>query len=331
MRLRSLPSVIAPMIVVLSACSMPAIAQQKIRAAWSQTPGHLLPLIFTGKHGLVHYGKSYTVELVRMQASGPMMQALVAGEIEMGALATTMLYVLTNNAKTDVRLVADVIQDRPGWWSSPFMVRNDSGISKVEDLRGRRVGTASIGASSDTAMRTYLRRHGLTDKDFNTIEVAFGNIPAMLMAGKIDMGIILPQFQKSVDHAVVKPLFTMNDATGSQQTVGIIMKKDVIDKNRAVLLDVFEDYVRGTRWFLDPANRDAAIKVAMEFTKQPRESLDYFLTKNDYFRDPDARPYLEGAQKALDVSHEAGVFPNKFDVKPYVDTSLIDEAKARIK
>ncbi len=318
---------------VLALPGGPVSAQQpmKVRIAWSQTPGHLAPLIFSGKNGLVHIGKSYTAELVRMQASGPMMQALVGDEIEMGALATTMLYVLTNNAKADVRLVADVIQDRPGWWSSPFMVRKDSGINKVEDLRGKRVGTASIGASSDTAMRTYLRRHGLTDKDFNSIEVAFGNIPAMLMAGKIDLGIILPQFQKSVDHNVVKPLFSMNDATGSQQTVGIIMKKAVIDKHRAVMLDVFEDYIRGTRWFLDPANREAAIKVAMDFTKQPRESLEYFLTRDDYFRDPDARPFIEGAQRALDVSTEAGVFPNKFDVKPYLDTSLVDEAKARIK
>ena len=331
MRIRSVASALAVIAFSFVAASSSVSAQMKIRAAWSQTPGHLLPLIFTGKQGLVHYGKSYTVDLIRMQASGPMMQALVGGEIEMGALATTMLYVLTNNAKADVRLVADVIQDRPGYWSSPFMVRNDSGINKVEDLRGKRVGTASIGASSDTAMRTYLRRHGLTDKDFNSIEVAFGNIPAMLMAGKIDLGIILPQFQKSVDHTQVKPLFTMNDATGTQQTVGIIMKKDVIDKNRAVLLDFFEDYIRGTRWFLDPANREAAIKVATEFTKQPRESLDYFLTKRDYYRDPDARPYLEGAQQALNVSHEAGVFPTKFDVKPYVDASLIDEAKARIK
>lgn len=329
MRIRSV-AVVAAIMLSLAAWSPQATAQQKIRAAWSQTPGHLLPLIFTGKQGLVHYGKSYTVDLIRMQASGPMMQALVGGEIELGALATTMLYVLTNNAKADVRLVGDVIQDRPGWWSSPFMVRNDSGITKVEDLKGKRIGTASIGASSDTAMRTYLRRHGLTDKDFNTIEVAFGNIPAMLMAGKIDLGIILPQFQKSVDHSQVKPLFTMNDATGTQQTVGIIMKKDVIDKNRAVLLDFFEDYIRGTRWFLDPANREAAIKVAMDFTKQPRPSLDYFLTKKDYFRDPDARPSLEGARQALNVSHEAGVFPTKFDVKPYIDFSLIDEAKQRI-
>jgi sulfonate transport system substrate-binding protein len=331
MRLRSVASVIVSLGISLAALSLPAAAQMKIRAAWSQTPGHLLPLIFSGKQGLVHYGKSYTVELVRMQASGPMMQALVGNEIEVGALATTMLYVLTNNAKADVRLVADVIQDRPGYWSSPFMVRRDSGINKVEDLRGKRVGTASIGASSDTAMRTYLRRHGLTDKDFNSIEVAFGNIPAMLMAGKIDLGIILPQFQKSVDHSQVKPLFTMNDATGSQQTVGVIMKKETIDKHRVVLLDFFEDYIRGTRWFLDPANREAAIKVAMDFTKQPRESLDYFLTKNDYYRDPDARPFIEGAQQALNVAHEAGVFPVKFDVKPYVDPSLIDEAKARIK
>ncbi len=196
--------------------------------------------------------------------------------------------------------------------------------------RRRHLGTATIGASSDTGMRTMLRRHGLGDKDFNTIEIQFGNIPAMLMGNKIDMGIILPQFQRMVDHNQVKPLFTMADAVGNQQTVSMIMRKDVIEKNRAVLLDMFEDYIRGTRWFLDPANREAAIKVAMDFTKQPRDSLEYFLTRKDYYRDPDARTYVEGAQRAMDISTEAGVFKERFDVKPYIDTSLVDDAKKRI-
>ncbi len=332
MRLRSLATAGLVVVAGLMVWSVAAFAQQpqKIRIAWSQTPGHLAPLIFSGKNGLVHYGKSYTVDLIRMQGTGPMVTAIAGGEIEMGAMATTAIYLFINNAKIDARIVADVIQDRDGWWSSPFMVRNDSGINKVEDLKGKRIGTATIGASSDTAMRAMLRRHGLKDTDFNTIEIQFGNIPAMLMAGKIDMGIILPQFQRMVDHTQVKPLFSMAQAVGNQQTVSMIMRKDVIDKNRTVLIDVFEDYIRGTRWFLDPANREAAIKVAMDFTKQPRESLEYFLTRKDYYRDPDARTYIEGAQRAMDVSVETGVFPIKFDVKPYIDTSLIDDAKTRI-
>lgn len=328
MLLRRLPLILA----LLTVLTVGAQAQQpmKIRAAWSQTPGHLMPLIYAGKNGLVHYGKSYTVDLIRMQGTGTMVAAIAAGEIELGSMATTAVYLFVRNANTDVRLVADVIQDRAGWWSSPFMVRRDSGIDKVEDLKGKRIGSATIGASSDTGMRVMLRRHGLGDKDFNTIEVAFGNMPAMLMANKIDMAIILPQFQKSVDHAVVKPLFTMNDAVGEQQTVGVIMRKDVIDKHRAVLLDFFEDYVRGTRWFLDEKNRAAALKVAADFTKQPAASLEYAFTRNDYFRDPDARPSIEGAQRTMDVSVEAGVFKERFDIKPYIDTSLVDEGKRRI-
>ena len=246
------------------------------------------------------------------------------------ALGSTSVYLLVKKANTEARIVADVIQDRVGWWSSPFMVAKDGPIKKIEDLKGKRIGTNAIGSAGDTSMRVVLRKHGLTDKDFNSIEIQFGNMPAMLAEGKIDMSIILPQFIKMVDQTKFVPLFTNFDAAGEQQTVSMMMRKDFIDKNRAAVEDFFEDYVRATRWFLDPANREAALKIIVEFTKQPRESLDYALTKADYYRDPNARPDLKRVQNSIDASVEVGVLPEKFDATPYVDTSLVDQAIKRL-
>ncbi len=310
-----------------------ADAQQaplKIRVGWNQSPGHLASVLFLNKDNLRHAGKSYAVETIRFRGSTPQMQAIAAGEIEMAALGSTSVYLLVKKANTEARIVADVIQDRVGWWTSPFMVAKDGPIKKVEDLKGKRIGTNAIGSAGDTSMRVVLRKHGLTDKDFNSIEIQFGNMPAMLAEGKIDMSIILPQFIRQVDQTKFVPLFTNRDAAGEQQTVSMMMRKDFIDKNRGAVEDFFEDYVRATRWFLEPANREAALKIIIDFTKQPRESLDYALTKADYYRDPNARPDAKRTQASIDASVEAGVLPEKFDVAPYVDTSLVDQAIKRL-
>jgi sulfonate transport system substrate-binding protein len=334
MQFRALAGAALAATTVLSSVLSSAVeAQQapvKIRVGWNQSPGHLASVLFLNKDNLKHVGKSYTVETIRFRGSTPQMQAIAAGEIEMAALGSTSIYLLVKKANTDARIVADVIQDRVGWWSSPFMVAKDGPIKKIEDLKGKRIGTNAIGSAGDTSMRVVLRKHGLTDKDFNSIEVQFGNMPAMLAEGKIDMSIILPQFISKVDRTKFVPLFTNRDAAGEQQTVSMMMRKDFIDKNRAALDDFFEDYVRAQRWFLDPANREAAMKIIIEFTKQPRESLEYVLTKNDYFRDPNARPDAKRVQASVDASVLAGVLPEKFDASPYVDTSLVDQAVKRL-
>jgi len=152
----------------------------------------------------------------------------------------------------------------------------------------------------------------------------------MLMEGKIDMGLILPQYYKIMDQSKYSTLYTTRDAAGEQQNVSMMMRKDFIDKNRAALEDFFEDYVRAQRWFLNPANRDAAMKIVIDFTKQPPETLEYFLTKDDTYRDPNARPNAQFVQNSINASVQVGVLPEPFDVKPYVDTSLIDQAVKRL-
>ncbi len=302
----------------------------KIRIGWNQTPGHLVSVLFINKDNLRHAGKSYAVETIRFRGSSPQMQAMAAGKIELAALGSTAVYLLVKKANTDARIVADVVQEREGYWTNPFMVVRDGPIKKIEDLKGKRVGTNTIGSSGDTSMRVVVRRHGLKDADFNSIEIQFGNMPAMLAEDKIDMAIILPQFFSQVDQAKFRALFTTRDAAGEQQNVSMMMRKDFIDKNRAAVEDFFEDYVRATRWFLDPANREAAMKIIVDFTKQPRESLEYALSKADYFRDPNARPDARYVQNSINVSVQAGVLPEPFDVAPYVDTSLVDQAVKRL-
>lgn len=303
----------------------------KITVGWSQTPGHMAPLLFHNKSILKHYGKSYVVDAVRFRGSTAQLQALAAGKLDLAALSATALVLSVQNANIDARVVADVIQDHAPGWSSAFVVRKDSGINKIEDIKGKRVATNSIGSAIDTAMRVMLQRHGMGNDDVNTIEVSFGNMPAMLMEGKVDMAPILPQFVKAVDPAKTKRLFTSRDSVGEQQTVSLVANKEFIDKNRAALVDFFEDYIRALHWFLDPANRKEALQVVMDVTKRPLGAIDYAFTENDYYRDLDAVPNLKALQNSIDVTVKAGVLKKGLDVEKYADLSLVKEARKRIK
>lgn len=85
------------------------------------------------------------------------------------------------------------------------------------------------------------------------------------------------------------------------------------------------------RWFLDPQNRNEALAIAMQVTKQPEAELDYAFTKADFYRSPDMVPNMAAAQHEIDQSAKLGLLPKAVTLDPrYVDLSLVEEAKARI-
>jgi sulfonate transport system substrate-binding protein len=318
-------------------CAAAGAEPLMIRVGWVQTPGHLAPLIEAlGKaHPEVfrHLGKSYVMQAVRFRGTTPQIQAQAIGDLEVVSQSPSALALAITNAHLDERVVADVLQDgHPGYFSEYFVERADGPIKKIEDVKGKRIATNTIGSASDEAMRTMFRRHGIKDSDFTTVEANFATQPAMLEGGKVDMIGVLPQFAHGIiGNPNSRVLFRAVDAVGPTQAVIWAIRADVIAKHRPAFVDFFEDHIRARRWFLDPKNRPAALALASEVTKLPKDRLAYVFTKEDFYRSPDARPEIALVQKEIDESVKLKVLPKEVTISPhYVDLSLIEDAKRRI-
>jgi NitT/TauT family transport system substrate-binding protein len=306
----------------------------KIRIGWAVIPGQLTAVLFSKKDILKHYGTSYTVDTVHFRGSAPQITALAAGELDIAALAFSSFGLAIQNARMqDIRVIGDLYQDGIGdYYSSEYCVRADSPIQKVEDLKGKVLASNGIGGAIDMAMRKMLRDHKLEDKrDYRIVEIEFPNMVPALQEGKVDLvGLVTPFGINAIRQGIARRLFTIEDAMGETQTTLMAARKPFIDKNRAALVDFFEDAQRATHWFLDPANRDAALTIIADFTKQPKsEFADWVFTKKDYYRNPDVIPNLKALQNNLDVQKELGFLNISIDVSKYADTSLVEEAKKR--
>jgi sulfonate transport system substrate-binding protein len=306
----------------------------QIRIGWAQMPGHMIPVLFSHKEALKHYGTSYTVTPVLFRGSTPQITAMAAKELDMAAFSPSALALSITNAHMQPRVVADVIEDGiPGYHSDAFMVKADSDIKTITDLKGKRMGTNAIGSSMDTAMRVLTRNQGLMDhRDFTTIEAAFSSMPAMLDQGKIDCGpIVQPAADDLTKAGKLRILFTTADAVGPSQVVFLAARADFLAANKDAVTDFMEDYVRAFRWFMDPKNKEQAAATIADFMKQPPENFAYMFTKSDYYRDPYMVPNVKYIQTAVDAATQAGALKEGVKVAPnYVDLSFVNAAKQRI-
>jgi NitT/TauT family transport system substrate-binding protein len=309
-----------------------------IRIGWAQVPTQITPLVAalakTHPELFPNLNRTYTYEPQRFQGSPPQITAFASGEIEVAAFGPSALALAVTNAHLDPRVVADIAQDGDshGYYSTWWAVRKDSPIKSLADMKDHTAIVNAKGASTDMFLRETLRKHGVADNDFTEIEADFTNMLPMLEAGKGDIAPVMAQFNHDFEATGhYRKLFTTTDAVGGDDEVLFwVIKADFIAAHRAAIVDMLTDHMAAVRWFLDPANRNEALALTHDFTKQSLQSLDYVFTKDDVYRSPDLAPEIPPIQRDIDTAVSMKMLPASIQVAPhYVDLSLIEEAKKR--
>ena len=318
-------------------CGAASAEPLKIRIQTDVPPAHITPLMApAAQYGIYKYwGKSYVVEPVRLQGSGPGMTALAAGEIELAAQGAQTLTLLVNEAKLDVRAIAvQVSSGVPGYAATGFWVREGE-INTIDDLRGKVLGVNARGSTPDSTYRMLLGKKGWKEgPDYQIAEVRFAAQLAALDAKRVDVAFLVQPFDLQARRSgKFKMLFTTADVLGPTETLVYVGKTDWIAKNRPAIVDFLEDHMRMRKWMTstDPQIRAQVLKVTSELTKQPESEFEEWVyTNKDQHRALDLKIDVARLQKNIDDLKEVGVLTSTIDVKKYVDMSLAEEAGKRM-
>ena len=307
----------------------------KIRMSWVAPLANWGSIVLFKKDLMQHLGKSYTLETVHFNGTPPMITAIANNELEVASLAYSSLAIAIDNAGLDdLRVIADEFQDGvPGYFTEQYYVRKDSGIDKVEQLKGKVIASNAGGSAVDVAIRAMLKKHGLEDKrDYTMIEAPLPTMPAVLLEKKaVLVPAVLPFALNPKLREEGKVLFTQDEALGKTEMIVFAARKPFIDKNRAAMVDFMEDLLRVVQWYIDPKNHDAAAQIASQLTKAPVERFGWLFTKQDNYRDPNMLPDLAALQRNVDTVRDLGFTKKHIDVKAHADLSLVQEAAKRLK
>jgi NitT/TauT family transport system substrate-binding protein len=322
--------------LVLAASLARADEPTTLRIGWITVPISLAPIMSAKQDVTRHLGKTYTIEPIHFAGTSPMIAALASGDLDIAELSYSSFgLAIQNGHMTDLRMIADSLQDGVNAYSGPFVVRKDGPIKTIEDLKGKTVCVNVIGAGIDIGMRAMLRRHGLeAGRDYNVIEADFAHQTALLAEGKTDMTTTVSESVNDEElQRIARPLFDLKEAMGGPtQILARAARAGFLAKSRSAAVDYFEDEIREWHWYLDPKNRDAALAIVSDFNKKPAASYAKWIWTNDkdLYHDPDDRLNLDALQRNLKTQKEAGFLAIDIDAAQYSDLTIVADAAKRV-
>jgi len=259
-------------------------------------------------------------------AKGPdIMQAIIAGELDVGATASEAaisgrakgvpVYVVAGFAKGGARLVA----------------RPDVGIKSVKDLKGKKVGVTR-GSIQELLLAVELGQNGLTSsdapgKDVQLIYLSYPDLNAALLGKNLDAIMQTePQSSQALNKnfgvEVIKPY----DTPIGEPVRTLVMSEKFYKEHRPVAEKFMRCFVEATKTFID--SKATAEKYVTQTVFKGQISKDDF---NDAI---DNSPYTfditpEHIQISTDLMAKYGI--GKMEKPPvakdWVKTDLLEAAK----
>lgn len=181
-------SIAAAILAFSTACAPPALALEKISLGFTAVNGNAPDIIakdqgFFAKHGL-------DVEITLVRGGNVLIPSLVSNSMQIGTVGASSL-IQAADGGIDLVALTNLSVFAPGMKDSGIVVRKDAGIKTVADLKGRRVGTSTIGGVSEIVFDKWLTLNHVDPNSITMVEVAYTEMPDVIKAGNVD-GVLIP-------------------------------------------------------------------------------------------------------------------------------------------
>jgi ABC-type nitrate/sulfonate/bicarbonate transport system substrate-binding protein len=285
-----------------------------------------LPFYVGLKKGF-YSAENLKVEMIFIGRSDVQLQALIAGEIQFGALNSDGV-ILVNEKGGNLKVIAGVDN------AAPYILVGAKPYKKIEDLKGARIGVSGLRGGATSVLTDYLKSKGLQYPRDYTFTVIAGGTTARLSAletGAIAAGLLgIPYSDIAIDQGFNKLGDTM-EVISTYQFNAITVNPSWAEKNRATVVKFLKAHIRSLRWIHEQPAQATELFTAEMGVKQPyaRRGIDYF-TKNKVFP-IDGSVTLEGLKVNIEVQFRDGILKVPLPAaEKYADQSYVRQAQKEL-
>ena len=256
-----------------------------------------------------------SIRWVQTLGSNKALEFLNAGSIDFGSTAGSAALVAKINGNP---IKSIYVYSRPEW--TALVTTKDSAISKVADLKGKRVAVTR-GTDPHIFLVRALLDAGLSEKDITPVLLQHADGKTALIRGDVDAWAGLDPMMAQAEIEDGAKLFFRNPAAN---TWGILnVREQFLKDNPDVVRRVLAVYEDARKYSL--ANYDDLKKTFVAVTKLPDAVVDKQLKeRTDLTSSRIGAPQRESILAAGLALQQAGVIDPKVDVKATLD-ALIDD------
>ena len=303
------------------AAAGPTRAEDKTKFIFYYTPSSNVAPVFLAKDKGYFDAAGLDVELAPTPSGVRTIELLHLGQIQAGNVAAIPF---VNAVAKGLKVAA--IEDNGGYDSrnpqQALLVKADSPIRSIADLRGKRVAVNALGAHGHVVMLAeVLPAANLKKDDVRFVEMSWPQMIPSLISGSSDVGLVWEPFVTTAP-ADIRNMSSLTETMpkGEYPAVGyasalILMNPDYVQKNAKTVAAWHAAYLKGLQHFRD--NVEDAHAVTAKYLKV---SVDVLRKSplNHYTRD--GLPPRAVVQRAADELKEIGMLDKTIDMNGYIVT-----------
>ena len=292
-----------------------------------------VPLISAGPL-FVAVGKGYfdqqniKVNMVKFASGAEMIPALSKCDLDAayGGISPGLFNSYARDVKTII--VADGGTIKPGYGVNILMVRKDladsGAIKSIKDLKGRKVSGATLGSPLDYFLRNALGANGMSLKDLDLVRLSSADVKVGFQNKGIDAAVATEPFPTNAEALGLAKKWMMADQFVSGNQFAAILYSESMTKKKDVANAFMVAYLKGARDYIKGVKSDEAVlNILNKWTTVPVQEIKASIPA---FIDPNGSINIADIQKQQAFWAHEGVVKESVDLKPFVDTSYIENA-----
>jgi NitT/TauT family transport system substrate-binding protein len=239
----------------------PAYANEELRVGYVRVMDDAQAMLAYEAGLYEKYGLD--TKLIEFSSGTDLIKGIVGGQLDIGVLGFSNAFTWVSRG-ADLKIVGGA---QRGYHS--LVVRNDSGINKVEDLKGRNLASQKQGSTADIVLKgVMLANAGLQPDDLNIMGVAPAVAVQSLVGGRVDAAFLFEPYDRIAQLvAPVKQIYEIGEVWPFPCMV-VITSADTLKNRKKVI------------WAALDAQRDAIDMLENEPEKASPYITDYFIKED---------------------------------------------------